>query len=46
LKVARAKLSLIISKKWLAKHPLTKSDLESERQYLKVAEIGLDIIEK
>nr|MBP7371137.1 HD domain-containing protein [Arenimonas sp.] len=46
LKVTRAKLSLIISKKWLSKHPLTKSDLESERQYLKVAEIGLDIIEK
>ena len=46
LKVTKAKLSLIISKKWLSKHPLTKSDLESERQYLKVAEIGLDIIEK
>lgn len=46
LKVSRSKLSLIISKKWLSTNPLTKSDLESERQYLKVAEIGLDIIAK
>ena len=46
LKVTRSKLSLIISKKWLAKNPLTKSDLETERQYLKAAEIGLYIIEK
>jgi exopolyphosphatase/guanosine-5'-triphosphate,3'-diphosphate pyrophosphatase len=44
--VDKAKLSLIISKKWLAKHPLTKSDLESERGYLKTASIDLAIIEK
>ena len=44
--VDTAKLNLIISKKWLAKHPLTKSDLESERGYLRAANIDLAIIEK
>ncbi|HWR95387.1 MAG TPA: Ppx/GppA phosphatase family protein [Arenimonas sp.] len=44
--VDKTKLSLIFSKKWLAKHPLTKSDLESERGYLKTANINLAIIEK
>ncbi len=46
LKVSKNKLSLIISKKWLSTNPLTESDLESERNYLKAAEISLDIIEK
>lgn len=46
LKVTKTKLSLIISKKWLSNNPLTESDLESERNYLKAAEISLDIIEK
>lgn len=46
LKVTKNNLSLIISKKWLSNHPLTGADLESERNYLKVAEISLDIIEK
>lgn len=44
--VDKARLSLIFSKKWLVKHPLTKSDLESERGYLKTASIDLAIIEK
>jgi exopolyphosphatase/guanosine-5'-triphosphate,3'-diphosphate pyrophosphatase len=46
LEVGKSKLSLIFSKKWLAKHPLTQSDLESERGYLKLANINLAIVEK
>lgn len=46
LQIDKSKLSLILSKKWLAKHPLTQSDLESERGYLKAADIDLAIVEK
>jgi exopolyphosphatase/guanosine-5'-triphosphate,3'-diphosphate pyrophosphatase len=46
LKVDKSKLSLILSKKWLTKNPLTQSDLESERAYLKAANIDLAIVEK
>lgn len=46
LQVNRSTLSLVLSKKWLAKHPLTRADLESERANLKTADIELAIIEK
>jgi exopolyphosphatase/guanosine-5'-triphosphate,3'-diphosphate pyrophosphatase len=46
LQVAQSALSLVLSKKWLAKHPLTRADLDSERAYLKAADIGLAINEK
>ncbi len=46
LHVDKTKLSLILSKKWLAKHPLTQSDLDTERAYLKAANIDLAIVEK
>lgn len=39
-------IALTLSKKWLARHPLTHIDLESERAYLKAASVSLDIIEK
>lgn len=46
LKVERSRLSLVLSKRWLERHPLTRSDLESERAYLKAAGVGLAIVEK
>lgn len=46
LQVAHSALSLVLSKKWLDKHPLTRADLDSERAYLKAAGIGLAINEK
>jgi exopolyphosphatase / guanosine-5'-triphosphate,3'-diphosphate pyrophosphatase len=46
LQVTRSALSLVLSKKWLAKHPLTRADLESERANLKAADVELAIIEK
>jgi exopolyphosphatase / guanosine-5'-triphosphate,3'-diphosphate pyrophosphatase len=46
LQVTRSTLSLVLSKKWLAKHPLTRADLESERANLKAADVELAIIEK
>ncbi len=46
LQAERSKLTLMISKRWLDKHPLTRADLDSERGYLKHAAINLAIIEK
>jgi exopolyphosphatase/guanosine-5'-triphosphate,3'-diphosphate pyrophosphatase len=45
LSVARSKLQLEIPGKWLAKHPLTRSDLDNEIAYLKAADIALAVIE-
>ncbi|MFN5703302.1 MAG: exopolyphosphatase [Gammaproteobacteria bacterium] len=45
LSVARSKLQLEIPGKWLAKHPLTRSDLDNEITYLKAADIALAVIE-
>jgi exopolyphosphatase/guanosine-5'-triphosphate,3'-diphosphate pyrophosphatase len=44
LQAENNKLTLLISKRWLDKHPLTKADLDSERGYLKSAAINLDIV--
>jgi exopolyphosphatase/guanosine-5'-triphosphate,3'-diphosphate pyrophosphatase len=44
LQAENTKLTLLISKRWLDKHPLTKADLDSERGYLKSAAINLDIV--
>lgn len=46
LSVSRSKLQLEIPRKWLAKHPLTRSDLDNEIAYLKAADITLAVIEK
>ncbi len=46
LSIARSKLQLEIPSKWLAKHPLTRSDLDNEIAYLKAADIALAVIEK
>jgi exopolyphosphatase/guanosine-5'-triphosphate,3'-diphosphate pyrophosphatase len=46
LSVSRSKLQLEIPHKWLAKHPLTRSDLDNEIAYLKAADITLAVIEK
>ncbi|MFZ9363678.1 MAG: exopolyphosphatase, partial [Arenimonas sp.] len=46
LSIARSKLQLEIPRKWLAKHPLTRSDLDNEIAYLKAADIALAVIEK
>ena len=46
LQAERSKLTLMISKRWLDRHPLTRTDLDSERAYLKNAAINLAIIEK
>lgn len=46
LQAERSKLTLVISRRWLDKHPLTRADLDSERAYLKNAAINLAIVEK
>lgn len=46
LQAENNKLTLLISKRWLDKHPLTRADLDSERGYLKSAAINLDIVER
>jgi exopolyphosphatase/guanosine-5'-triphosphate,3'-diphosphate pyrophosphatase len=45
LSVARSRLQLEIPRRWLAKHPLTRSDLDNEIAYLKAADIALAVIE-
>ena len=38
-------LALALPSTWLAAHPLTRADLESERDYLKLLDIKLQVRE-
>lgn len=46
LQAEPSKLTLVIPKRWLDRHPLTRADLDGERAYLKHAAINLAIVEK
>lgn len=43
LEVGTGELQLKVSKRWLAKHPLTRADLETEREHLRDIGIRLEL---